>query len=311
VLAAATHVARREGLAPPVPLTIRAREAPAAQESGWQECVVGHLGLDDWVRIEVAEELDAVGPYAREVLARHGLLWPFNVHFHAPMLAQAAGGTLLTGIGGDELWTSSCARRMGARRHALRLAPRPVQRVVLARREPIDFVWLTPAAQRAARLAGAAEAAREPWSPRDRMGWWRSLRYLAVGTRSLAAVAAGAGAVIEHPLLSPAVWGALAAAAPRAGFARGDAALAMVAGRLLPPELVARRTKATFDELFFSEHARALAADWEGAGVPSELVDVAALRAHWRAEAPDPHSLTLLQAAALASAGEGVQQAVA
>jgi asparagine synthetase B (glutamine-hydrolysing) len=311
VLAAAAHVARREGLDLPVPLTIRARHAPAAEESDWQECVVAHLGLDDWVRIDVDGELDAVGPYARAVLAHHGLLWPFNVHFHVPMLVEATGGTLLTGIGGDELWKAATARRVRRRRHALRIAPSRLQRSVLARREPVDFPWLTSAARRAARLAGAAEAAAEPWTARDRLSWWRSLRYLAVGTRSLAAVAVDAGATIEHPLLSPTLWGALAAVAPRAGFSSSDAALAAVAGELLPQELVARRTKAGFDDVFFADQARALAERWDGGGVPEDLVDVAALRAGWRSEAPDPHTLTLLQAAALASAGDGVQHAIA
>jgi asparagine synthase (glutamine-hydrolysing) len=311
VLAAAADVARREGLDLPVPLTIRPREAPAAQESEWQESVVAHLGLEDWVRIDVGDELDAVGPYARAVLARHGLLWPFNVHFHVPMLAQAAGGTLLTGIGGDELWTAASARRARPRRHALRIAPFRLQRAVLARHEPIGFPWLTRAARRAARRAGAAEAAREPWTTRRRLAWWRSLRYLAAGTRSLAAVAADAGATVEHPLLSAALWGAVADVAPRAGFAGARAALAAVAGHLLPPELIARRTKAGFDDVFFNEHARALAAEWAGHGVPVELLDVAALRAHWRSDAPDPHSLTLMQAAVLASAGDGVEQAIA
>ncbi len=38
------------------------------------------------------------------------------------------------------------------------------------------------------------------------------------------------------------------------------------------------------------------------------MVDAAALRAHWAGEVPDPHSLTLLQAAWLASAGDRVEQ---
>ena len=95
-----------------------------------------------------------------------------------------------------------------------------------------------------------------------------------------------------------------------AGFAGRDAALAAVAGHLLPAELVARRTKASFDGVFFDEPARAFAQDWDGSGVPDELVDPAALRAHWLGGAPDPHALTLLQAAWLASAGDRVQQPV-
>jgi asparagine synthase (glutamine-hydrolysing) len=88
VLAAAVAVARREGLADPVPVTIRAADEPLSDESEWQERVLAHLGLGDWIRVEVRDELDAVGPYAARALERHGLLWPFNVHFHAPMLSR-------------------------------------------------------------------------------------------------------------------------------------------------------------------------------------------------------------------------------
>ena len=54
--------------------------------------MVAHLQVRDWLRLDVDGELDAVGPVARRVLRRHGLLWPFNVHFHAPMLEAARGG---------------------------------------------------------------------------------------------------------------------------------------------------------------------------------------------------------------------------
>jgi asparagine synthase (glutamine-hydrolysing) len=84
-----------------------------------------------------------------------------------------------------------------------------------------------------------------------------------------------------------------------------------VAGRLLPADLVARRSKASFDALFFHDHSRALVREWDGHGIPDDLVDAAALRAHWqRDETPDPHSLTLLQAVWLASAGDRVQEPV-
>ncbi|HET8757872.1 MAG TPA: asparagine synthase-related protein, partial [Solirubrobacteraceae bacterium] len=141
VLAVAARVARREGLADPVPVTIRALGAPAADEARWQELVVAHLGLDDWSRLTFADELDVVGPVAAGVLRRHGLLWPFNAHFHVPMLDAARGGALLTGIGGDELFGAATSPRAAAvlgarvrpvardvRRVALYLAPRFARR---------------------------------------------------------------------------------------------------------------------------------------------------------------------------------------
>src|SRR5690242_21596158 len=71
VLAAATSVARREGLSLPIPVTIRASEAPESDESDWQETVVRHLGVENWIKVEIDDELDAVGHYARRGLERH------------------------------------------------------------------------------------------------------------------------------------------------------------------------------------------------------------------------------------------------
>ena len=78
VLALATHLARREGLPLPIPVTHRFPTAGDTQETEWQEEVVGHLGLDEWVRIEAAGDLDCVGPIATRALRRHGVLWPCN-----------------------------------------------------------------------------------------------------------------------------------------------------------------------------------------------------------------------------------------
>ena len=129
VLAAATRVARREGLALPTPVTNRFPHAGPTDESEWQELVVRHLGLDDWLRIDHTDALDIVGPVARQVLERHGLLWPFNAHFHVPLLEAAEGGALLTGIGGDELFRERPlgARRVGAAPEGVSAPARPGQ----------------------------------------------------------------------------------------------------------------------------------------------------------------------------------------
>jgi asparagine synthase (glutamine-hydrolysing) len=308
VLAAAAAVARREGLPLPVPLTIRAHDAPLSDESEFQESVVRHLGLGDWIRIDIRDELDAVGPYARQAMSRHGLLWPFNAHFHSPMLEQAAGGTLLTGVGGDELWTSSTASHVGLRRRALQLAPRVLRREVLARRAPVEFPWLRAAGARAVRRVNGDDAATLPRTVSERMAQVRGVRYTATGCAALDLLASDAGAEIAHPLLDLGLWAAVAGVAPRDGFERPREALARVAGRLLPTELISRRTKASFDAVFFNAHARAFAQDWMGGGIPAALVDAAALRAHWLDDQPDPHSLTLMQSAWLSSAGDRVDE---
>ena len=66
-----------------------------------------HLGLHDWLRIDVTDDLDLVGPVAAPLLRRFGPLWPPNSHFGGLLAAHARGGTFVTGVGGDELFEPS------------------------------------------------------------------------------------------------------------------------------------------------------------------------------------------------------------
>ena len=196
VLAAAVRLARREGLPLPIPSTNRFPAVKDSHESDWQERVVAHLGLHDWLRPEFTGELDCVGPVATSVLRRHGLLWPFNAHFHVPHLEAAAGGSLLTGIGGDEILSSSSWARpravlSGRARPQLRdvlrvgflAAPPPIRRTVLRRRAPFEYSWLRPSAHRALGAGWAAHAASEPFAWEAQFGWRLRFRYLHVGAR--------------------------------------------------------------------------------------------------------------------------------
>lgn len=293
VLAAATALARREGLPLPVPATLRAPGAAAADEARWQERVVQHLGLEDWIRVEIADELDVIGPYARRVLRAHGLLWPCNVHFHLPLFELARGGSLLTGIGGDELFAAAAAPTW--RRQLLGLAPRPLRRAVLARREPVPFAWLTPAARRAATAARAAEAAAEPRRVGARMAWLRGLRYLELSLPALQRIADDVH--VAHPLLYAGLWSAVAA---RGGFADRTSGMTALFGDLLPADVLSRRSKAHFDEIFFHRHSRAFARAWDGTGAPEGLIDAEVLREHWLGPEPCAQTFTLLQALWLA-----------
>jgi hypothetical protein len=329
VLAAATQLARRHGLADPVPFTNRIDTAPSAQESSWQELLVSSLGLADWERRDFTDELDAVGPYAQRLLRRHGLVWPFNAHFHLPPIDAARGGALLTGIGGDELFAAARRSRLRAvitgsavpRRGDLRLAAEAVAPVALreralARRRPIDFPWLRPQARAELTQAVAATAAREPGTPGPRLRWYRSLRYLRASLSSLEGPAAAGSVSIVHPLADEGLWATVGRGASPHGFLSRTAAMHALFADLLPPELLAREDKATFDEVFFSSHARAFAQRWTGAGVPRTLVDPDALRRHWLSDAPAAQSFLLLQAGWLAdegrlgSARDGVEQAL-
>ena len=204
VLAAAASAARREGLPLPVPVTNVFPDATRSSEAEWQELIVGHLGLEDWIRLELRDELDCVGPLAKGILERHGLLWPFNAHFHAPLLEVAQGGTLLTGIGGDELfgtshWARAAAVLSGATRPSPRdvaralvaLAPYPARRAVVRRRYPGDshLAWLTDRANRELRRRSADDLASEPLRWSDRWRWWYERRETEIGSRSLELIA--------------------------------------------------------------------------------------------------------------------------
>jgi asparagine synthase (glutamine-hydrolysing) len=326
VLALAATVARREGLPLPIPATNRFPAVDSTDESEWQERVVAHLGLEDWARLEHEDELDCVGPVAQRALERHGLLWPFNTHFHVPLLELARGGSLLTGIGGDELlevssWTRVAdvlrGRVRPEPRDVLRLgfvlAPARIRTIALRRRMPAPFPWLRPGAWDEFVERSARRAATEPlrWEPHVR--WVRRFRYLHVGQASLRKVAAAEDAQIVHPFLDLEFAGALAQLPPRSRYASRTGAMRTFFSDLLPEDVLTRQTKTFFDAAFWSEHSRRFAAAWDGGGVDTALVDVDALAAEWRSERPEPRTFLLAQAAWLASrspSADRVEQAV-
>jgi hypothetical protein len=319
VLAVATAISRRHGLAPPIPATNVFPAVKGSDEDLWQHRVVRHLRLREWVRIEHRDELDLIGPHAQRVLCRHGLLWPFNVHFHLPLLA-AAGGSMLTGLGGDELFAAATRDRASAvlagavrlrRRDSLRIAfafaPLALRRTVLRRREWLPLPWLRPEAAREASLELAELGASEPRRLAERLSWARGLRYLATARASLDLIAMDAGVMLVHPLLGAELWSAVGRVTGPLGVVGRTDGMRRLFGELLPDALCARGSKALFDGAFWTPRARRFAHSWDGSGVPAEWVDVDSLAAHWRGEQPAANSFTLLQAAWLASS-HGVEQ---
>lgn len=321
VLAVASALASREGLPAPIPATIVFPSFTDADETGWQELLVHHLGLSEWIRIELEDELDLIGPYAQRALAAHGLRWPPNTHFHLPLLEAAPGGSLLTGVGGDELYIA--ARRLRAAmvlsrsvsprpRDVLSLglafAPHAVRRLVIARRGTVDAPWLTPAARKLVRSLLVGEAADEPVRVEERLPWWRRRRYLEVGARSMDLLADLTGTRIVHPLLSPDFWSAVATAAAPVGFTGRTDGVRRLFGDLLPPAIVDRSSKARFDKVFWTKRSRAFVREWDGSGVPGELVDKHELAQHWSEPSPSLPSGILLQAAWLGSRANSIEQ---
>jgi hypothetical protein len=313
VLALAVRVARAHGLPDPVPVTLRFPGVPSTKESYWQELVVAHLGLVDWERIEIADELDLLGDVASSALNRHGLLWPANAHFHDPVFARASGGSALTGLDGDGLfgaWRWQRARAALAApttdttRDALRillaLSPPSVRAAVLLWRRPFRASWLRPQAQFRLRARLAREAAAEPNRWDERVAWYARRRYLQLGVHSLGLLASGHNVQAVHPLLDRGFLAALAARGGATGFGDRRQAMRALFGDLLPPELLTRRTKGEFGRALWGPRSRAFAAGWDGQGLDLGLIDPDALRRVWAMPNPPLAAATLLQAAWLA-----------
>lgn len=316
VLALATQVARREGLPPPVPVSLRFPQCEDADEDGWQELLVRHLRLQDWTRLRFDHELDSVGPYAQAVLDQHGLLWPFNTHFHLPVVEQAPGGSMLTGFGGDELlhpgWVWHrvnqvlAGRARPRRRDLIRIAvaygPAALRRVALRRRlrEVPERPWLRPEVQRRVTEATLDDLVAEPvrWDVGVDVAWWRE-RYRRVGEDSLARVGRMHGVAVRHPLTDCLFLAAVIREAGRAGFGARTVAMEHLVGDLLPVEITARPTKAVFTGAFWNRHSIGFAASWDGTGVDADLIDIDVLRRMWNApdNLPDARTFSLLQSA--------------
>lgn len=321
VLAIATDIARRRGLPLPVPITLRFPGVPEADEATWQELVVRHLRLPEWIRRECDVELDFLGPVARRTLLRHGPLNPANAYFHAPMLEEASGGTLLTGWGGDDVFGSwrwnhhagVLARKVTPRpRDLLRIsffaAPRPVQRRVFRRRiRPQLLPWLTPAGQAAVERLWVAEEGSQPRRFERYIHWLAARRYIAVARRSLELVARDAGARIEHPLLEPGFLASIASAGGTLGFGGRSSTMQTLFTGVLPDAVLTRATKASFGVAFKGPETHRFLDSWTGEGLDRELVDEDAIRATWAEREPDARSILLLQSVWLAATGGQVR----
>ncbi len=312
ILAVAVDVARRQQLEDPVPVTLRFAGIQSADETEWQEMVVSHLGLGNWETIAIDDELDFLGPIAQRALSKYGLLWPANVHFHVPVLARAAGGSLLTGIDGDGLfggWRWQRARSAQLHRSrrprdgvriALALAPAPVRAAGLFGRTPMYSEWLRPAARWRLRWILAQLAASEPnrWS--ERVNWYARQRHLKLGVASLEVLARDHDVQVVHPLLDRVFLAAVAAAGGRAGYGSRRAAMRKLFSDVLPSALFERRTKGEFGAAMWRESALAFARRWDASGLDAELIDVDALKSTWQEDNPPLAAATLLQAAWLA-----------
>lgn len=316
VLAVAAELARREHLPPPVAVTYRFPEQMSrADESHWQEIVIGHTGVADWLRIGITDEMDCLGPIGLDALKRHGLIFPFAPHAHVPALRHCLGGSLVTGTGGDQVLgrRSRLADVLAGRaapvpRDALRLAaalgPRGMRRARWGRRAPTFVDWLTPTGRAAFQRSWGEAMASVPVSWRKGIEQtWRS-RDLQISVAAMNLLAREHDVQLVHPLFSPLFISVLARHAGVRGYADRAALMRVLFADLLPRQVIDRRTKAGFGEAVWTRHSQEFGRSWNGVGVDDELVDVDSLAAHWRRSQPPPGpTLTLLKQAWLAASG--------
>lgn len=312
LLAAATDVARRHGFADPVPVTLRFPNHPRTQETRWQELTVGHLGLTEWVILEVKLDLDAIGSAAQGALRKHGLCWPPNAHSLLPLMHAASGGALVTGNGGDELFSPWVWLRVARIRRgrmlpartdlkplAFSLLPDTARRTAYERLSRFGPHWLTPSAARTLRRRVATDMALAG-SWRAELELYLSSRYREVAADTFRRFADDAGTTLVEPFFDPRYVRAVGHHAPWEGWGSRSEAMRVHFGRLLPDEVIERTDKAVFTEVSSGTSSRAFADAWDGTGVDPMLVDVEAVRLEWRSERPSMQSLTMLQAAFLA-----------
>lgn len=312
LLATACALARREGLPLPVAATLVFPGDAAAEEGEWQEVVLREVQVEQWERIVVTPgQLDAVGPVATALLRRHGLLWPFNTHFHMPIVERAIGGTVVTGFAGDEVARASAfarAERIMCRREragladslkicGLALAPRPVRAVVHRRRQGEPVPWLGPEGKRQARERLALDDADVPFGFDHRLGWfWRS-RYVQRCLAAFGRMGSTSSVRFVHPFASPPLLAALARRGGVPGLGDRSEIVRLLFGGVLPPKALTRVSKAHFTTPLWTGTAKRFAAEWSGGGFDPQLVDPRLLRSHWLGQQPDLTSTTLLQAA--------------
>jgi asparagine synthetase B (glutamine-hydrolysing) len=318
VLAAATDLARREGFALPVPVTRVYPDLPSTDESTWQRAIVDHLGLTEWIRLELRHgESDLLGDAARAGLRARGLVWPPALHGHDVMFHHLRGGSLLTGEGGDVV--------LGARRGTpftlLRNGRRPTQALlghaaqallprVIRRKWVASMVamsvqsrWLRPEALKSHARRIAADEAAEPL--RYDAGTWSitERRSFATISHNHSAVAAEYEIKARDPLLDAGFIAALARTGGAWGYNGRTATMRALFSDVLPPEILARSTKAWFNEAHTGPATRDFARSWDGSGVDHELVDADKLRSVWLSDEPTMAGGMLLHGAWLATEG--------
>jgi len=316
LLALATTTAKRLGLAAPAAITCVYPELPDPDELAAQRAVIDAVRPGDWIRIEVRDEQDLLGPAAQRGLRRHGYLYPATTHSWEPIYAAVPGFRLLDGEGGDEVFGHSRAtalahliRRRGVPYAGRRgqvtvaVAPSMVRKAASRRAARAELPsWLRPAAKREYLRRVASEAAAEPLDWRDAVRRQPLRRGNVASEKSRRIIAADHDVELISPFLAPGFLDVLARYGGRLGFTSRTTAMRELFGDLLPESVTHRHTKANFNNVFCGHYTRDFATKWDGiGGIDPNIVDPDALRACWLSPMPHGASFGLLHQAWLAA----------
>ncbi|WP_413452158.1 asparagine synthase C-terminal domain-containing protein [Georgenia phoenicis] len=315
LLALATHVARREGLPLPVPVTARYPEAPGTDETSWQELVLEHLRLPGHVVLEVRGEERLLSDVATGALRRHGVLWPEAVQLHGGRYRHLGAGAVISGEGGDMVVNG---HRMAALRAALAMH-RPRRRTLRA-----GVRAALPASVTRALVAQRVAAAVPPWlrppmadhyvehvtvMQTDPLRWdvatRQSIRkrYMDLLFTNFAASISEYGARSVNPFVSPEFVESLARAGGARGWGDRTDIFRRLFGDVLPDAVLSRRSKAAFNATRWGPDERDFARSYDGAGLDEAVIDIERLRAEWLSDDPHPAADFLLHVAWAASEG--------
>ena len=323
ILAVAARIAREENLDPPIAVTVLFEGGLGTGEAEWQERVIAHSCVESWIRLTVGEEIDFVGPIARPLLKRYGVVHPPHFPLFWLPVQYARNGSMLTGFGGDSImggWIPAHAAEVIAGRawphpadlplFAFAFAPRFVRRRAMRLRLTRP-AWLRRQAFKEFIAARSEEFASRPLSRDAFLAWDARRRRSAVTESTLARMGADVGATVFHPLHDQRFVAALARDLGARGGGDRTSVMRRVFAGDLPDDVLARSAKANFAVAYFRGHTRAFARRWDGIGLDPDLVDAELLRKAWLDWIPDPRSALGLQAAWLSSAERGLEEPVA
>ncbi|MFZ4810209.1 MAG: asparagine synthase-related protein [Ilumatobacteraceae bacterium] len=303
LLALAVQVSQREGLPPPIAITC-VYDDPNTDELAWRRIVLDHLGVDD-VEVFITDEHVQTGAPGEAMYRRNGLQFPSNSIGNMTLAERIPGGTLISGTGGDEMlgWTADPVFRW-FRHQRPRL--KDVARFAKLRRPGAsadvghfmlrEHHWIRDSARpRLEKLMGGGELAN-PARFDAAIRAFVSARYYLAMQQSRRAAGDFAGATIVAPFFDRRFMAAWANANRRAGPRDRSAAMDQLFGDLLPTQTLHRQSKAGFNAAYHRVDEEFLS-EWKGEGVPTELVDIEALRHEWSKPAPHGMANLLLQRA--------------